>query len=172
MRKALRRCRLVRLASLLLLPGGCWLLGGCGINSETLETLQQVSLKQQDAVADLDRHESRLPSTPGVDFQVPFPQRDNPFAVSTDSPDRFSETALSTVDVQVKGFAKIGQQQAILRVKGETRFVIVGDRIGGLEVLAIVPPRVRLKSGNLVWDANMFSNNAAGSKTASAAIRE
>jgi hypothetical protein len=134
-------------------------LGGCGVDSDTLSRIEQMARQQQGTITNLDNplDEDVTQTSYGSEFSVPFPDRMNPFEVGTKAPRQTPEN-VGAANVTVLGFAKLGQQQAILRIGEQTRFVVVGDHIGELEVLGITPPRVRLKNGNLVWDASMFHN--------------
>jgi len=140
------------------------ILVGCGINADSLATLEQAA-RQHAQISQSFRGPATLPvSEPAFEdrtFQPAFPERQDPFRVDQTDVARDEMLHVSS-DIRVIGFAKLGQQQAILKIGDESQFVIVGDRIGNVEVLSISPPRVRLRSGNLTWDASMFQNPMPG----------
>ncbi|WP_404304713.1 hypothetical protein [Neorhodopirellula lusitana] len=136
---------------------------GCGVDAESLQTLQRVSMQQSQITNGLDG--AARPKAPSIEahaaFQPQFPDRVDPFHVDADM-QQVSVQSHGTVSIQVLGFADMGKQQAILRVGGDTKFVVAGDRIGNVEVISISPPRVRLRNDNLTWDASMFQNQPIG----------
>lgn len=94
-----------------------------------------------------------------LELELPFPERVNPFAVAHRREREGTDTTPAS-SVEVLGFAKVGRQQVMLRVADEVHFLVEGDIIGGVEVLQIRPPRVRLRNGNLTWEASMFEGGA------------
>lgn len=141
------------------------LLVGCGMDSDSLAAIENAARQQSQITASFDdevvtpiRYQ---PAINGV-FQPAFPDRRDPFRI--DKVDiQQDEIMHASSDIRVVGFAKLGEQQAILKIGDESKFVVVGDRIGDVEVLSISPPRVRLRSGKLTWDASMFQNQSLGS---------
>ncbi len=134
-------------------------ISGCGIEPETISRIEQMSRQHSTAFSSIETPpELNITRVSSEGFTVPFPDRRDPFQV-TDKGKKPQNKAITASNVSVMGFAKLGEQQAILKVGGETRFVVVGDRVGDVEVMAINPPRVRLKNGNLVWDASMFQSH-------------
>ncbi|MEM9366660.1 MAG: hypothetical protein AAGD07_11745 [Planctomycetota bacterium] len=93
------------------------------------------------------------------EFELPFPERSNPFAVG-DRQDPKGNQPTAASSVEVLGFAKVGSQQVMLRVDEKVHFLVEGDSKGGVDVLQIRPPRVRLRNGNLTWEASMFEGGA------------
>lgn len=137
-------------------------LSGCGMEPETFSRIEEMAKTSRASFSNVNEPFGEgLPVTSeSQTFSVPFPHRRDPFRVS-ETGTAAAAQPVGAANISVIGFAKVGQQQAILRIAEKTQFVIVGDKIGELEVLGITPPRVRLKHGNLVWDASMFSNHAA-----------
>lgn len=136
------------------------LLVGCGVEPEMLARIEQASFQQGQIT---DSFDDSLPESAkclgdDVEFKPAFPDREDPFHIDKIE---VAETAQQTEssDIRIVGFAKMGRQQAILKVGDETKFVQVGDRIGDIEVINISPPRVRLKNGNFTWDASMFTHH-------------
>ncbi|MFG0289816.1 MAG: hypothetical protein ACF8CQ_16670 [Rhodopirellula sp. JB044] len=150
-----RRSRVVCPLGVLL---GLMFAGGCGIEPETISRIEQMSMQKSSAFASMDQPpELDVTRTSGEGFVVPFPDRQDPFQIvrAGAAPQNKKITASN---ISVVGFAKLKEQQAILKIDDQSRFVVVGDTVGEVEVLAITPPRVRLRNGNLVWDVSMFQN--------------
>lgn len=141
---------------------------GCGINADSLATLEQAARQHTQVSQSLDTQAVSLVSdspTQKRTFQPAFPERRDPFRINETEVARDELLNVSS-DIRVIGFAKLGQQQAILKIGDDSQFVIVGDSIGGVEILSISPPRVRFRSGNLTWDASMFQNQIPGLSSA------
>ncbi|TWT93587.1 hypothetical protein [Neorhodopirellula pilleata] len=136
-------------------------IAGCGIDADSLATLEQAARQHVQMSQGIDGPATSpvsLSPSGELSFQPAFPERRDPFRVDQTEVERDEMVNVSS-DIRVIGFAKLGQQQAILKIGDESKFVIVGDRIGDVEILGISPPRVRLRSGNLTWDASMFQNS-------------
>lgn len=140
---------------------------GCGFDSESLSAIEQAARQQTQIAASFDDASvSSVSHRAGSNhaFQPAFPQRRDPFRVNEN--DVVQDEVLSvSSDLRVIGFAKMGEQQAILKIGDDSKFVVVGDKVGDVEILSISPPRVRMRSGNLIWDASMFQNQALGSSS-------
>lgn len=131
---------------------------GCGIEPEMLAKIEQASFQQKEITASFDDQVDTQASAPqgNTQFSPAFPDRTDPFHINqNDIAETIQQTESS--DIRVVGFANMGSQQAILKIADETKFVSVGDRINDIEVISISPPRVRLKNGNFMWDASMFT---------------
>ncbi|MCM2371722.1 hypothetical protein [Aporhodopirellula aestuarii] len=147
-------------------PATCFVTGmiamaviGCGIEPETISRIEQMTRQQGGTFAGMDDSpDLNVTQTSNEGFSAPFPDRRDPFH-TTDNSTPTQNKKITASNVSVMGFAKLDVQQAILRIDDQTRFVVAGDRIGEIEVVSITPPRVRLKNGNLVWDASMFQNH-------------
>ncbi|CAN0474846.1 unnamed protein product, partial [Hapterophycus canaliculatus] len=120
------------------------LLVGCGVEPEMLARIEQVSLREGQITASFDDSASKsfTPSDASTEFKPAFPEREDPFHVDkVEVAETVQQTESS--DIRVVGFAKMGRQQAILKIGDDTKFVQVGDRIGEIVVISISPPRVR-----------------------------
>ena len=88
-------------------------------------------------------------------FVPPFPDRHNPF--------RYQHT-LSEVEVEVAapesvlvlGFVNRGVPSVMLSIDGTTHTMSAGQTAGGIEVVGLSPPRVRLSSADRSWTASLF----------------
>lgn len=88
-------------------------------------------------------------------LSLPFPERENPFLFPHDRVVPVAPAA-EVNEVRVLGFVHVDQPRVLLRVTNLTRTLSVGDKTQGVEVLAIEPPTVRLRQGNLTWTASLF----------------
>ncbi|MFG0267893.1 MAG: hypothetical protein ACF8AM_22480 [Rhodopirellula sp. JB055] len=133
-------------------------LPGCGVDSESINTIRRVALQDQQTQSDLGiRGEGRKSSagTQTIRFEPPFPDRKDPFHIDQSAPSAVAKPTKASEYI-VLGFADVGKKRAIIRFGEQTQFVSEGDTVGGAEVLAVIPPRVRLKNGNFIWEASMF----------------
>ncbi|QEG43542.1 hypothetical protein [Roseimaritima ulvae] len=88
-------------------------------------------------------------------LSLPFPERENPFLFPHDRVQPVVPAA-EVSQVRVLGFVEVDQPRVLLKVSDRTRTLAVGDAAQGVEVLAIEPPLVRLRQGNLTWNASLF----------------
>ncbi|MEM1224438.1 MAG: hypothetical protein AAGJ40_02010 [Planctomycetota bacterium] len=129
---------------------------GCGDVPRSITTLQDVSLQSVPIGQSFLDPESEAASSSGTElWQPPFPDRDNPFLKADDPAS--AANPLAATDVKLVGFAKLIEQQAILRFPDSTRFMARGDHHNNVELVDILPPhRVRLRSNNLVWEVSLL----------------
>lgn len=97
-------------------------------------------------------------------FQPPYPERANPFQL----PD--SKAALATrreavvqhVDLQLKGFVKVGGvQRAVVALDGQVAMLELGDRRGDIQVLEVAPPTLTLQRGRHRWTESLRNEQVA-----------
>lgn len=134
---------------------------GCGIDSESIDTIRRVALQDRETGDELGINgdgDSTASSRPKVKFDPPFPERRDPFHIDQSAPEVVAKPTKAS-EYQVLGFANKDRQQAIIRFGEQTRFVVAGDKLGDVEILEINPPRVRMKNGNLIWEASMFQSH-------------
>ncbi len=134
---------------------------GCGVDQETLESLQSAVRAVSSAPP-----EPNIDSTPAiqniaateVQFTPPHPDRLDPFSFpETASVGERDDASLSTVsEVEILGFANVGTQHVLVRSGEKTRSLEVGEIIDGVRIVAINPPSVQLQMGTLIWTATMF----------------
>ncbi len=86
---------------------------------------------------------------------LPFPERENPFLFPGTEVERAIPSA-AVNEVCVIGFIDVGVPSAVLRVQETMRTLHVGDKVQGIEVVAIQPPLVKLRQGKLTWNASLF----------------
>ncbi|KLU06822.1 putative transmembrane protein [Rhodopirellula islandica] len=135
-------------------------LPGCGVDPESIDTIRRVAMQDQKTKSDLGIRDQGLKTVPGnqaIRFVPPFPDRKDPFHIDQSAPSTVVKPTKASEYV-VLGFADVGKTRAIIRFGEETQFVSAGDTVGGAEVLAVIPPRVRLKNGNFIWEASMFQS--------------
>jgi hypothetical protein len=133
-------------------------LPGCGVDSDSINTIRRVALQDQQTKSGLGIHsEGRKPSggKQAIRFEPPFPERNDPFHIDQSAPTAIAKPTKASEYI-VLGFADVGKKRAIIRFGEQTQFVSEGDTVGGAEVLAVIPPRVRLKNRNFIWEASMF----------------
>ena len=134
---------------------------GCDIEPGTLESLKDAvnTISAQQSLASQGQHQFR-PAERG--FDAPNPGRVDPFSFPAGAPvsDQTGTTITTAAQVQVVGFANVDEPRVFLRTKAMTKSLGVGGVTDGVEVVAINPPAVELRMGNLVWTATMFDNNS------------
>lgn len=133
-------------------------LPGCGVDSESIETIRRVAMQDRETQSDLKIGMGEVGamavSSPRV-FEPPFPDRKDPFHIDQAAPSTMTRPTKAS-EYLVLGFADVGKTRAIIRFGDETQFVSKGDTIGDAEVLDVIPPRVRLRNGSFIWEASMF----------------
>lgn len=136
---------------------------GCGVNPETIEHLRAavntVSSDGDSAIGDGPTKEIAT-GIAKIRFEPSYPDRKDPFSfpAGEGTGKRASSPVATMSEVEVLGFAKVGQQHVLLRSGESSRSLRVGESIDGIRVVAINPPTVRLQMGTLVWTATMFDN--------------
>ena len=140
-------------------------LGGCGVETQTLESIREVVQTVHGTANDVSpatASPATAEKTPEIAFEPPYPDRIDPFSF----PAGFGAggpaevTSPSMMQVQVLGFADVEEPRVFLRSRETTRSLRVGDTVDGIEVLAIKAPAVDLRMGSLVWTATMFDQVA------------
>ena len=130
---------------------------GCGVDPKTLQSLRDAvnTVSTTSAVAS---HDLAEPMPVDSQFIPPHPERMDPFSFSASGPVSVQErpTIPVVAQVQVLGFAQVDEPRVLLRTKGTTMSLKVGDRIDGIQVMAIDAPTVELQMGSLLWTASMF----------------
>ncbi|TWU59867.1 hypothetical protein Poly51_01400 [Rubripirellula tenax] len=138
---------------------------GCGSDSETLESIREAVGQVSRVSNPASGNSADQPGDPGNDvvlsnFTPPYPDREDAFSYpgegTTSSEQSESAAVNSVAEIEVLGFANVGQAKVFLRSKSITRSLAVGDRFDGVEVVNIEPPRVEMKMGSLIWTATMF----------------
>ncbi|MCC9641099.1 hypothetical protein LOC71_02355 [Rhodopirellula sp. JC740] len=139
---------------------GFAIVSGCGVDPESIETIRRVALQDQRTQADLEigAESSDSSQLAAQKFDPPFPERKNPFYLDDDVPSTTSAQPTKASSYQVLGFAGLEDSRAIMRFGDQTQFVSKGDKIGDAEVVDIIPPRVRLKQRDFIWEASMFQS--------------
>ena len=138
---------------------------GCGVDPQTLESLHSavrgVSSAQEDADPEFESVTQAV-ATPEVQFQPPHPEREDPFnfPAGSEVANRESTATTNIAEVEILGFAKVGEQHVLLRSGEKSRSLIAGESIDGVRVIEINPPTVRLQMGTLTWTATMFDKEA------------
>lgn len=135
---------------------------GCGIQPETVTSFRRAaaqSIQHQASAA------TRLDTTPvKAVFHPSYPDRKDPFSFPYEStlespgPDTSIKSA---AQVDVVGFADLGQPRVFLRARDKTHSLTVGEKAYGVEVVEIRPPAVRLRMGSLTWTATMFDDTSS-----------
>ncbi len=163
--KCLCRCHLLALKpdgatmktnSAQLFTCAMWLAASVGCGHSASELLPLVatpaSPPRSQTWEEADLESQSLPDQP---LALPFPERENPFLFPHDRVEPV-QPAAKVNEVRVLGFVHVDQPRVLLRVTDLTRTLAVGDKTQGVEVLAIEPPTVRLRQGNLTWTASLF----------------
>jgi hypothetical protein len=144
-------------ASLAIVP---MTLVGCGANPETLlevvDKVREVSTANTEVDADL---ETDLTPTvePQSKFTPPYPERVNPFLYPEDTSDSPVDTNVSSLAVELLGFANVGTQRVVIRIGGSVYSPAVGQRVGNLDVISIHPPQAEFRNGSFSWTANLHA---------------
>jgi len=139
---------------------------GCGVNPETIEHLRSavntVSSDGDSAIGDGPAKEIRA-DIAAVRFEPMHPNRKDPFTFPAGEGNRKHESSPVTTmsEIEVLGFAHVGQQHVLLRSGENSRSLRVGESLDGIRVVAINPPTVRLQMGTLIWTATMFDKEEA-----------
>ena len=134
---------------------------GCGVNAETLEALQSavstVSSAQSQAVAE-EASPRQAAAALEEQFQPTHPNREDPFTFPAGAQvsDGESSSLTTVAEIEILGFAKVGEQHVLLRSGEKSRSLTVGESIDRVRVIEINPPTVRLQMGTLIWTATMF----------------
>tara|TARA_R110002049_G_scaffold46487_1_gene135086 strand:+ start:5907 stop:6383 length:477 start_codon:yes stop_codon:yes gene_type:complete len=132
-------------------------LSGCSGQTQTIESFRRIS-NQTAKPAATDSEPSRV-TAPDQAFDANFPDRIDPFTfpsdVESDKPSG-DHSIKSAAQVDLIGFADVGEPRVFLRARGKTHSLTVGDTVYGVEVTEIRPPAVRMRMGSLAWTATMF----------------
>ncbi len=142
---------------------------GCGVEQQSLSSLREIihtastggQETEQPAVADDEADKAFGQDQYDVPFDPPYPERVDPFtfpAGTTVAKDQPGTSITAAAQVDVLGFADVGEARVFLRTKETTHSLSVGDMIEGVEVIGIHPPTVDLRMGSLQWRASMFDN--------------
>jgi len=97
---------------------------------------------------------------PRLRWTTPW-ERDDPFSYPGEGTEANLPSLIATTtasQVELVGFADVGQPRVFLKIGELTKSLRVGDQVQGVEVLHIDPPTVRLSMGNLVWHTSMFES--------------
>jgi hypothetical protein len=91
------------------------------------------------------------PESTAASGMAPFPDRTNPFefaeGIDFDAP---QNTENKDLEVKLFGFVGAENPKAIISVGGRTKALAEGDKWGVLEIVAVSPPNVRIKSGGVI----------------------
>lgn len=88
-------------------------------------------------------------------FRPPYPHRVDPFEfVKEPVVEKLLDTSGSKI--RVIGFIDVDSKQVILSIDGQTRIVKEGETIGGVQVMAIESPNVRLRNLYQTWTVGLF----------------
>jgi hypothetical protein len=90
------------------------------------------------------------------DFLPPFPDRDQLFATSTQTPAERSTQPNAQSAVQLKGFANRGELRALVMIDGRIKAMRVGEACQQIEIVAIEPPRVTLREADRIWSETLL----------------
>jgi hypothetical protein len=122
-----------------------------------VEAFRQVA--RQSVGAQTPRAERADLTRVSTTFDPTYPNRIDPFTFPDESNLEGSGTdtsVKSAAQVDVLGFADLGQPRVFLRAREKTHSLAVGESVYGVEVVEIRPPAVRLRMGGLTWSATMF----------------
>ncbi len=135
-----------------------WVVPGCGVQPETLATLTEAVRTAQDHARTLQPPPSVIAAPSKSEFKPAHPNRVDPFVFPSEITDnqRAPVPTTSVAQVRVMGFAEVDELRVLLEAKDSTQSLKVGDELNGIEVVAIKPPTVELRLGNLIWTASMF----------------
>ncbi|MEM9825562.1 MAG: hypothetical protein AAF958_03185 [Planctomycetota bacterium] len=100
-----------------------------------------------------------------VDFEPPFPERDNPFRFTDEQEERQVVTSDTVANVEVIGFADVEKKRVMLRIGEQTYWPSEGSEIAGIRVISIRPPHVELRRGSLTWTVGMFDEHGVTGRT-------
>jgi len=147
-------------SSILLLVAATVVCGGCGIKPETLTALKE-AVNAAAAQDGLGGATADTPEVVEVAYQPLYPNRVDPFSFPGQAPgaateDTTSDSVTDGIGVKVLGFAEVDEPRVLLRIKGSTASLKVGETTDGVEVIAIRPPAADLRIGTLSWTATMF----------------
>ncbi|QDS91323.1 hypothetical protein FF011L_00520 [Roseimaritima multifibrata] len=128
--------------------------GGCGHSASDLIPLALEHAPP--SVRETYATKGSVPVDPSmVTIDYPFPERENPFLFPSETVVIQPVTAKMT-DIRVLGFVKVDRPRVLLQVKNVSRTLAVGETTQGIEVVSIDPPSVKLRQGNLTWNASLF----------------
>ena len=133
------------------------ILSGCGVPPETLDAIRQATASSDYLPAPSANRIALTQASP--EFDPTHPDRVDPFAFpdsSTLENPGTDNSVQSAAQVDVMGFANLGQPRVFLRARETTHSLAVGDKVHGVEVVEINPPAVRLRMGSLTWTTSMF----------------
>ena len=147
----------IRFRQLLAIASTLVVSSGCDVQPETMEAFRQVAAQSGNAQASFAKQVevTRVNAT----FDPTYPNRVDPFTFPDDSTLESSgadSSIKSAAQVDVVGFADLGQPRVFLRARDKTHSLTVGEMIYGIEVVEILPPAVRLRMGSLTWTTTMF----------------
>lgn len=137
---------------------GCGGLIGCGTSDSSLlpsitQQAQSNPLLAAATATPAGSTETSTASTGPIEF--PYAERSNPFATEElPEPEIAPRTAVR--DVKVLGFVRVDEPRVLLRIGDQAQTLAVGEAFLGIEVTTIEPPIVRLRQGNLQWNASLF----------------
>lgn len=158
---------------------------GCGIESDTIESITEVVNRAGNSGSNGEMSDSSDPfsvangvmgsaniAESGNDllsrehsFEPLYPDRDNPFVYPDEVDNNASApTSTSVAEIQVMGFANVQsnldgsakESKVMLKTNVGIKLLAVGEQVGPITVLRIDSPTVELKMGSLIWTATMF----------------
>ncbi len=138
--------------------------GESGVIEQALAKAQATVAKQRTEFTSLETGDPSSEESDG-DFagqpahdaqtEVPFPNRVNPFefaeGVDFDMPSATSSS--DTFEIKLYGFIGDQNPKAIVNLGGTTKMLATGEAWGGIEVVEVTPPTVRIKANGVmrVW---------------------
>lgn len=135
-------------------------LSGCGVDPETLESLQAATSTISAAQVQVSPEITKGPATKSSksQFTPANPDRLDPFTFPSDgNKESGAGSSMTTVaEIEVLGFANVGKPHVLLRSGETVRSMQVDESIDGIRVITINPPIVQLQMGTLIWTATMF----------------
>ena len=150
---------------------------GCSLQSgESLESLQTNATPFSDVLANATNKlteadladMSEIPTGKQIaKTEMPSPGRVNAFELSDDFQ---SETPVQESagkrEIYVLGFVEVDDPSVMLSIDGRTQVLKAGDTIDRITVQEIVPPRARLSSDGVSWNASIFDRRSSVSDVA------
>ena len=144
---------------------------GCSMDTGTgLESIQQRVTSFSDATVVGMSEAQESDNANGLELNgskliaktdMPSPGRTNAFELSNDSqPDSAIQESSGKKEIYVIGFVEVDNPSVMLAIDGRTQVLKAGETFERITVLEIAPPRVRLSSDGVSWNASIFDRRS------------
>lgn len=150
---------------------GCVVCGGCSVQTDAgLESIQHRASSFSDTSVGVTPETQMLDQDNGLELSggklisktdMPSPGRTNAFELSDDyQPETAVQESFGKREIYVVGFVEVDNPSVMLTIDGRMQVLKAGETFEKLTVLEIAPPRARLSSDGVSWNASIFDRRS------------